>query len=132
MSPEELAVLDANSAFYGAFARRSFRAMDAIWAEGVPVTCVHPGWDAIRGREEVMESWRSLLGGDPPAIRCGTASAHVAGPVAWVVCREIIPGAPPVAATNLFVKQDGAWRICHHHAGLVTEAAEERPPAAEA
>jgi ketosteroid isomerase-like protein len=132
VSPEELAVLDANSAFYRAFARKSVPAMEAIWADAVPVTCVHPGWDAIRGRDAVMESWRSLLEGNAPDIRCGTASAQVAGSVAWVLCRENIPGAPPVAATNVFVKQGGEWRICHHHAGLVAEAGEERPPSAEA
>lgn len=132
MSPEEIAVLDANSAFYRAFARRDLPAMEALWATGAPVACVHPGWDALRGREAVMASWRTLLEGDAPAIGCSAASAHVAGDVAWVLCRERIPGAPPVAATNVFVREGGAWRICHHHAGLVAQASEEPPPGARA
>jgi ketosteroid isomerase-like protein len=132
VSPEEIAVLDANSAFYRAFAGRDLEAMEGLWATGAPVACLHPGWDVLRGREAVMASWRSLLEGDAPAIACGAASAHVAGDVAWVVCRERIAGAPAVAATNVFVRERGAWRICHHHAGLVAQAENERPPGAMA
>ena len=132
MSPEEIAVLDANSAFYRAFARRDPEAMEDLWATGTPVACVHPGWDALRGREAVMESWNSLLAGDAPDISCSSASAHVAGDVAWVLCRERIPGAPPVAATNVVVREHGEWRICHHHAGLVAQGEDERPPGAQA
>jgi ketosteroid isomerase-like protein len=132
MSPEEIAVLDANSAFYRAFARRDLPAMEALWAEGAAVACVHPGWDALRGREAVMASWRSLLEGEAPAIDCAAAAAHVAGDVAWVLCRERIPGAPPVVATNVFVRERGAWRICHHHAGLVAQVNDEPPPGARA
>ena len=132
MSPEEIAVLDVNSAFYRAFARRDLGAMEALWATGAPVACVHPGWDALRGREAVMASWESLLAGDAPAISCSSASAHVAGDVAWVLCRERIPGAPVVAATNVFVREHGEWRICHHHAGLVAQGEDERPPGAQA
>jgi hypothetical protein len=130
--PDELAVLEANSAFYRAFARRSLSAMEAVWAGDVPVTCVHPGWDAIRGREAVMESWRAILEGNAPSIQCGVASAHVAGGVAWVLCRENVKGAPPMVATNLFVRQGTEWRLCHHHAGLVAEPDEEEAPDAEA
>jgi len=132
MSPEEIAVLDANSAFYRAFARRDLPAMEDLWATGSPVACIHPGWDTLRGRGPVMASWRTLLAGDAPDISCSSASAHVAGDVAWVLCRERIPGAPPVAATNVFVREGGAWRICHHHAGLVAQAEDESQPGAQA
>jgi ketosteroid isomerase-like protein len=132
VSPEEIAVLDANSAFYRAFARRDIRAMEALWAVSVPVACIHPGWDVLRGSDEVLESWRNILSGDAPAIRCEAASAHVAGDLAWVVCRERVPGSSPVAATNVFVREGGAWRLCHHHAGLVAEMREELPPGARA
>lgn len=132
MSPEEIAVLDANSAFYRSFARRDLPAMEDLWATAAPVACVHPGWDALRGRDAVMASWKALLAGDAPDISCSLASAHVAGDLAWVLCREIIPGAPAVAATNVFVREGGAWRICHHHAGLVAQPGDESPPGAQA
>jgi hypothetical protein len=132
VSPGEIAVLDANSAFYRAFAERDLVAMDGLWATGAPVACLHPGWDVLRGRAAVMASWRSLLEGDSPAVSCGSASAHVAGDVAWVVCRERIAGGPVLAATNVFVRERGDWRICHHQAGLVAQAENERPPGAMA
>ncbi|MEK6609286.1 MAG: nuclear transport factor 2 family protein, partial [Myxococcota bacterium] len=52
--PDEDDVLAANESFYAAFAARDADAMEALWATGVPVACVHPGWDAIRGREDVV------------------------------------------------------------------------------
>ncbi len=132
MSPEEIAVLDANSAFYRSFARRDLAALEAAWARGPAVACIHPGWDVLRGREAVMASWRSILEGDPSAIACAEASAEVRGDVAWVTCREIIPGAPPLAATNVFVREDGAWRLVLHHGGMVAQERPERPPGARA
>ncbi len=132
MSPDEIEILDANTAFYAAFAARDLAALDALWARRSPVACVHPGWKPLRGREEVMASWRGILAGDPPAIRCAAATAHAVGPTAFVVCLERIPGAPPLAATNVFVREDGAWHLCHHHSGAVYQPAEEPTPGVRA
>lgn len=132
MSPDEIEILDANTAFYAAFAARDLAALDALWARGAPVACVHPGWNALRGREAVMASWRAILAGDAPAIRCAAATAHVAGPAAFVVCQERIPGGPALVATNVFVREGGAWRLWHHHAGPLHQAAEEPAPGAMA
>jgi len=132
MSPDEVAVLDANSAFYGAFARRDLPAMEDLWAADASVTCIHPGWDVLRGREAVMGSWRAILRGDAPDVSCSAASAQVQGDVAWVVCRERVPGSGPLAATNVFVRERGAWRICLHQAGPVAQAMDEPPPGARA
>ena len=117
MTATEREVLEANAAFYAAFAQRDADAMDALWARGVPVACLHPGWEPLSGREEVVSSWRRILlgGGAPPDIRCEDASVHVAGDAAWVVCAEIVPGGS-LAATNVFVRERGAWRMAHHHA----------------
>ncbi len=117
-------VLEANSAFYAAFAARDVEAMDALWARQAPVACAHPGWDALRGRDEVMESWRAILLGGAPQIACTRASAQVLGDVAYVVCHEQVAGGLLVA-TNVFVREDGEWRICHHHAGALARAPAE-------
>jgi len=132
MSPDEIAVLDASAAFYRAFAGRDFGAMEALWARGAPVTCIHPGWDVLRGREEVVESWRRILGGDAPAISSTASSAQVAGETAWVVCHERIPGSAPLVATNVFVREEGGWRLCHHQSGPLAQPPDERPPGAKA
>ena len=116
MDPRELDVLEANAAFYRAFAGRELDAMEAIWARRAPVACVHPGWDALDGREEVLRSWRGILGSpDAPEVRCTEAQARVLGEVAWVVCHEELAGGRLVA-TNLFAREDGAWRMVHHQA----------------
>jgi predicted nuclease with RNAse H fold len=118
----EFEVLDANSAFYRAFSRRDLAAMDALWATGAPVACVHPGWDALRGREDVMESWHAILNGsEPPEIDCSHAFAQVLGQAALVICREHVAGGQLVA-TNVFVREGGAWKMVHHQASpLATE-----------
>lgn len=116
---DEEAVLAANAAFYAAFAGRDMAAIDALWAEHVPVACIHPGWHALHGREQVMASWAAILSGpQPPAIRHANAVACVFGDCAFVTCSEHLPSGDLVA-TNVFVRQNGTWRMTHHHAGGV-------------
>jgi ketosteroid isomerase-like protein len=116
---QDLEILDANEAFYRAFAEHDADAMEALWAEAAPVSCIHPGWDALEGREEVLQSWRSILEApSAPEIQCTLASAHVLGDVGFVVCHERLPGTVLVA-TNLFQREGGAWRMVHHQAGPI-------------
>ncbi len=112
-------VLAANQSFYDAFANGDLPAIEALWARRAPVACIHPGWDALHGRAEVMASWRSILsGGSGPPVRCSRPTASVIGDSAYVVCGETIDGAELVA-TNLFVREDGTWKLVHHQAGPV-------------
>lgn len=120
-------VLAANAAFYAAFAARDVAAMAALWAQRAPVTCIHPGWHPLVGRDAVLESWRDILAGpNSPAIRCARPVAHLVGGIAVVVCTERFPGAELVA-TNVFVEEDGAWRLIHHQAGGVARPSPEDP-----
>jgi ketosteroid isomerase-like protein len=121
-------VLAANQAFYEAFARGDLTVIETLWAHSAPVACIHPGWAALHGRDEVMESWRSILGGgSATSVRCTRPTAAVMGDSAYVVCGEHIQGAELVA-TNLFVREDGAWKLVHHHAGPVHRRAQEPRP----
>jgi len=125
-SAEQEAVLAANEAFYRAFARRDLAAMDRLWAESAEVSCLHPGWGPCHGRDAVMESWAGILGNaESPNIRCLRARATIYGDVAVVVCYEAIEQSYLIA-TNLFVRQAGAWKLVHHQAGPV--AAEPPEP----
>jgi ketosteroid isomerase-like protein len=118
----EQAVLDANDAFYRAFNQKDFEAMDRLWARRAPVACIHPGWNILRGREAVMQSWQGILGNPgQPRIVNGGSEAHLLGEVAYVTCRELVAGSP-LAATNVFVLEDGEWRIVHHHSSPVAGA----------
>ncbi len=128
MPTRESEVLAANQAFYDAFARGDFAAVEALWARRAPVACIHPGWGALHGREEVIASWRSILeGGSGPPVKCTRPSASVLGDAAFVVCGETIQGAELVA-TNVFVREDGTWKLVHHQAGPVHRRPEARRP----
>ena len=94
-------------------------AMDAVWARNAPVTCLHPGWTLLSGREEVLESWHGILDNpNQPRIVGGGATVTVFGETALVLCREVVSGSP-LYATNVFVREEGKWRMTHHHSGAV-------------
>lgn len=109
-------IIFINEAFYRAFHDRDFAAMDALWARAEPVTCIHPGWPALTGRQAVLESWRRILEGEAPRIVVRAPEAFVIGDVGYVLCYETI-GADALIATNIFRCEDGAWRLIHHQAG---------------
>jgi ketosteroid isomerase-like protein len=118
-------VLAANEAFYTAFAARDVAAMEAVWAQRTPAACIHPGWQPLHGREAVLASWREIMSSPTsPPIRCCDPVAHVLGATAVVICTERFPGAELVA-TNVFIEEDGAWKIIHHQAGGVARPSGE-------
>jgi len=117
---DQAAVLFANEAFYAAFSGRDMEAMKGVWAEGEQITCIHPGWPPLAGRDEVMGSWGSILGGDSsPEITCRSPMAHVFEGFAYVICHEVLlDGA--LLATNIFCRDGGRWRMVHHQAGTAS------------
>ncbi|HZT19983.1 MAG TPA: nuclear transport factor 2 family protein [Dongiaceae bacterium] len=119
-------VLFANEAFYRAFASRDVAAMERLWSRTEPVTCIHPGWSPIVGRERVLASWRAILSNPAsPAIICRRPQAFLRGDSAFVLCYEDINDAVLIA-TNLFARESDGWKMTHHQAGPVAA-----PPEAE-
>lgn len=119
----EASVLDANLDFYRAFNDGDFDAMSLVWAEQAPIACIHPGHPAIVGRAAVLASWKQILddAGDWN-MTCHRPRAHVLGESAFVTCLE--GGGlshAHLAATNVFVLENGRWRMTHHHAGPLSE-----------
>ena len=128
MTADESAVLAANDAFYRAFAARDLPALERLWAQRAAVVCIHPGWQPLHGRDAVLGSWKDILGNpEAPSIACFRPTVHVLGEVAFVVCNERLPGAELVA-TNIFVREDGEWRLVQHHAGGVAVPTPEPEP----
>lgn len=129
--PDRVAVLFANEAFYAAFANRDYAAMDRLWSRRHPVTCIHPGWRPLVGREAVMHSWQGILGHpSAPRIRCHDPTASLHGGIAYVLCYEVLETGF-LAATNVFVREKDAWRLVHHQAGASPappSEGEEAPP----
>ena len=126
------AVLAANLEFYRAFAARDLEAMDALWAKEAPVACIHPGWPALCDRDAVMGSWQSILSNPAaPGIACYDEQVFLYGDAALVICEEELAGGTLIAS-NLFVREDTAWRMAHHQAGQLVarqpQGRRERPP----
>lgn len=132
-TPEEMAVLEANDAFYEAFDGENATAMETVWAADAPCACVHPGWDPVVGRAAVLSTWRGILaGGRAPHVKVDSARVLVYGEVALVVCIEHVsartgPGSALLSATNVFVMEQGAWRMTHHHASPLSHEKDEEP-----
>jgi ketosteroid isomerase-like protein len=119
--PGDEDVLAANAAFYRAFNTKDYAAMEAMWAQSAPATCVHPGWFLLEGRDLVLDSYQGILNNaGQPRIVVGGTVATTYGDIAVVLCREFVGGAP-LLATNIFTREAGEWRIFHHHAGPVAQ-----------
>ena len=118
------ALRGANQAFYAAFERLDLEAMTNLWARSVPVSCVHPGWDLVLGYEAVMQSWRAIFEGTSEIhFRSEDAQVTSRENCGWVVSREVlstvVQGMPvenTLSACNVFVLEEGVWRVAHHHA----------------
>lgn len=115
----EAAVLQANASFYRVFTAGDYAAMSRLWASRTEISCIHPGGGAIVGRSRVLESWREILPQPPDySMRADHARAQLLGEFAIVLCYEGNDQQPShLAATNVFVLEDGAWRMIHHQAG---------------
>ena len=122
---EKVAVEAANVAFYLALEKRDLSRMDGIWSHEGSISCVHPGWHRLDGWPEVRRSWENIFAHSRAwTVACEDVRISVAGDLAWVLCVEVIRpfgieekgAAARMQATNIFVRQDGGWRMVHHHA----------------
>ncbi len=121
---DEAAILAANTAYYRAFAGADFAAMSRIWADD-EVSCIHPGWPALIGRQPILESYRQILSNpNQERIEPRNETVMVAGEEARVLCVEFVGGSA-LAVTNLFKRVDDAWRLTHHQASPIAELVEE-------
>jgi ketosteroid isomerase-like protein len=106
-----------NDAFYQAFRGRDLAAMEDLWAREAPVVCIHPGWSAIFGRREILQTWQGIFENpESPEIFCRNPQAFPLGEAALVVCYEEMAGTLLVA-TNIYRRESGGLKIVHHQAG---------------
>jgi len=127
---------EANARFYRAFESLELAQMEAVWAKGGHVKCIHPGWALLVGWDAVRASWEAIFK-NTAEIRFSLTdvSARVAGDLAWVTCTENILAqvggslsVTSVLATNLFERTGGRWLMVHHHASHVFSADAPTPP----
>jgi ketosteroid isomerase-like protein len=128
-TPVEEAVLAANHAFYNAFRERDTSAMEHLWAVEHLSSCIHPGWAPLLGRQTIMASWRAILGSaESPQVEMTDPHVVVMDTAAFVTCVEHLTDAT-IAATNVFVKEQGEWRLVHHHGSPMPAPRPSRRPA---
>ena len=121
---DETAILAANAAYDRAFASGDFAAMSRIWADD-NVSCIHPGWPVLIGRQAILESYREILRNPgQERIEPRNETVMAAGGEARVFCVEFVAGAA-LATTNLFRRIDGAWRMTHHQASPIAALVED-------
>ena len=124
----------ANALFYEAFRLQDERRMAQVWmpaaaaaATGAEVQCVHAHGKQsriLRGRGDVMESWREIFARTGRTIEVHQEDQRVqqVGDMAFVTLTENLPhfaanGAPSkVLATNIFQRYAGSWYLVCHHA----------------
>lgn len=126
--PEELAarveVDAANSRFYRAFEELDLAAMERLWSRHETVSCVHPGWQLLDGRDRVMASWEGILRSTTRIrFRLRDKVVFVRDGLAWVYLVEEIEAEQRegvvhgyAQTTNVFHREEGEWRLVHHHA----------------
>jgi uncharacterized protein (TIGR02246 family) len=128
---DQLDVGEANRRLYAAFEARDLAAMADLWVLGPEATVVHPGWPVLRTWEQVADSWQRIFD-HTPYIQFFLTDEEitVVGDTAWVTLYENILQEMPqpgrsnlgdsrVAATNIFVRRDGQWRLVLHHGSPV-------------
>ena len=114
---DQAAVLFANDAFYVAFMNHDLEAMNNLWAKVPHVSCIHPGWNYLIGRDAVIDSWnRILTNHDGPSCTIEGAKASIFNDTAVVVCYEVFK-MTTLVATNIFIREEGVWCIMHHQSG---------------
>ncbi len=129
----EAKVLAANQRFYQALETLDLDLMDAVWLHEDWVACVHPGWELLESWEEIRESWQRIFANTRRMkVAVTNLSVRLLGSTAWVNCIEQVTSSFEtgfstawVQATNIYVEQNGDWRLVHHHASPLPRDDEE-------
>lgn len=113
---------DAEAAFYEALESADLDAMMAVWAEDEEIVCVHPGGPRLAGFEQVRGSWAQILASGQRLKVQVTHQVVLSSMMLAIhsvhenitVQGESRPRAA-VAATNVYLRTGGGWRMILHH-----------------
>jgi ketosteroid isomerase-like protein len=126
-------LLYQNARFYEAFERSSIGMMEEIWSDSPSVSCIHPGWTVVEGRQAVLESWERIFESDVRMkVTLRNVRAEVFGNIGVVVLQEEVlytsgkvSSTGSAMATNIFEHDGRRWKLIHHH-GSPTVVVEEQ------
>jgi len=130
-SDDEQAVRDAVAQFYVALNimfTGDAEPMEAVWSHADDVTYMGPGGEFLVGWAPIRDSWRNTaamkLGG-----KVEPSGTHITmgGDIAVVTLTEVGENTNTnmeaqrvsIRATNVFRKEDGAWKMIHHHTDML-------------
>jgi len=130
----ESEILNANKNFYQAFNRGDLDLMKSVWAQNDSVACIHPGWEVLRGFEDIIESWEKIfVGSENLEIKLSDIKVTGYGGMVWVSCQENLFAmsmsgvqVSKVHATNLFEKVEDQWKMVLHHASSVPQLSRQQ------
>ena len=107
----------ANDAFYSAFNARNFKQMSSLWANSNNCTCMHPGWQPLIDREDVLNSWHQIFINQPDDffVKHHVIKTNVLGDIFSVLCFEEL-GEVWMVATNNYLFENDEPKIVHHQA----------------
>ncbi len=114
------------ASFYSAFNKHDTSAMRDLWWDNLKAYCIHPGGPALQGLASIVESWGNILvAADPPSVSYRTVDETLDGNLAIHIVEESIRPSkssshPPslVLATNIYIRDEGGWKMMAHHASL--------------
>lgn len=134
-------VLQVNSAFYQAFSKKDYDAMEEIWLHDACALCIHPSSPPLVGAKNVLNSWKEMFSGGNDAFQKNKMEPSnirlsVKGTSAVIMCDEDIytkrfvrgkkragedskhrmEFVNKLITTNIFRKVGGKWFMVHHHA----------------
>ena len=124
-NPAEIeAVKAANQRFYEAFGALDIQRMDEVWADSEIAMCVHPGWQALVGWDNIRASWAGIFDNTTLMhFNVQYLNVVVHGDAAWVTCIEhissVLQGRASnfgILSTNIFIRAGDDWRMIAHHA----------------
>ena len=126
---ERQAVLQANSAFYSAWTALmtgDIEPMQQVWSRADDVTVMGADGRFMVGWDDVLDDWEQqasvLSSGDTRAdevfvvLDGNVAAVHGMAIGYGQLASEDTPREFRVRVTNLFRKEDGAWKMIGHHA----------------
>ena len=121
-------VIEMNQSFYDAFNKNDIELMIGIWLNDSTSQCIHPGWDVLTGFKNIMTSWQKIFAAAQDLeIKLSNIDVTTSENLAWVTCQENLFSIASsgvqlskVHSTNLFKKQNGAWKMVLHHASPVS------------
>lgn len=128
--------VEAEEAFYAAFAGGDLEAMRHIWLPGEQTSCIHPMGDRLLGTHAILKSWETILrntGG--VVIELSDRAIHASGEIAIHTLVENIHSPQQsdqlfrFVVTNIYESGAEGWKmVLHHSSPMPRDLSQQQDP----